>query len=110
MNLLYKVDSMLLTNMYDVYKGGNPTSRSLYKNAHDRIFPSIKVFFKILLNVGVYASVIAIIVSAILLFVASDRGPKALQEGKDHIKRVLIISMMMASILKIITLVFRLGL
>ena len=86
----------MASGMYDDYKNTKvgKGDNNLYSDAYNGILGFLITAYRLVVRLAIYCSAFAIIVSAILLVVASLNGPKAIVEAKEHIRRVLLVSVL----------------
>lgn len=96
--------------MYDGYSyidpGGDYSIYFLFMGNLKRYSGGV---FYLILTAGVFIAAIAVIVSAVMLLTAAGRGPVALDEAKRHVKRVIIVSVLIFSVTCVLQLIVNMG-
>ena len=97
--------------IYDSYGKNNKQdfTTSIWKNIADKDLDMEIGIYQLMMNFAVYASAAAILVSIILLLIATHRGGERIKESKSLLIKTLIVSTLIFAVAGVVKLVNHAG-
>lgn len=104
---------ILLSGIYDGYERVVQTHEvgdgSLWWNFFNRGLDAEAGFYSLLMTLGVYASAISIVVSAIMLIIEAGGNSQKLTEAKNNIIKVIIVSILIFAVCGFVNMISSVG-